>query len=140
MTPPSRSRTSVGTGIATPTTARAVGASESAYTCQAIATRNTPSPSSDTHIPLQSSRKSRWRSGVSIGTRPRRDDRALRRRRGAMLPGVRRLEEFHDAVGLHRPCEQEALAEVAAQAAEPAPLLLVLVSLRDDLELERLAT
>ena len=36
--------------------------------CQASATKNTPSPSRETHIPLHSSRKSRWRSGASRPT------------------------------------------------------------------------
>ena len=67
-TPPTSSRTIVGTVIAMPTIASAVGVFDSAYTCQAIATRNAPSPSSETDIPVQSRRKSRWRSGASERT------------------------------------------------------------------------
>ena len=50
--------------MAMPTMPIAVGPSLSWYTCQASATRNAPSPSSETHIPVHSSLKSRSRSGA----------------------------------------------------------------------------
>jgi hypothetical protein len=50
--------------MAIPTTDSAAGAFQTVYTCQAIATRKMPSPSSDTVIPDHSNRKSRWRSGA----------------------------------------------------------------------------
>ena len=49
--PPMSRQTIVGIVIAMPTLARAVGALDNAYTCQASATRNMPSPSSETLIP-----------------------------------------------------------------------------------------
>ena len=69
-TPPTSRNTIVGTVIAMPTTPIAAGASFSSYTCHASATRNAPSPSSETHMPIHRSRKSRSRSGVSS---PRRE-------------------------------------------------------------------
>ena len=64
-TPPGSRQTIVGTVIAIPTIESAAGAFQTAYTCQAIATRKMPSPSSDTVMPDHSSRKSRCRSGAS---------------------------------------------------------------------------
>ena len=64
-TPPGSRHTIVGMVIAIPTIASAAGAFQTAYTCHAIATRNTPSPTSDTVIPVHSSRKSRCRSGAN---------------------------------------------------------------------------
>ena len=54
----------VGTVMAMPTIESAVGALDSAYTCQAIATRKAPSPSSDPICPPHRSAKSRWRNGA----------------------------------------------------------------------------
>ena len=54
--PPISRHAIVGIVIAIPTVASAVGASDSVYTCHASATRNTPSPSSDTDMPPASSR------------------------------------------------------------------------------------
>ena len=68
-TPPISKKTMVGTVIAMPTTDIAVGAFDSSYTCQATATRKAPSPSSDTHIAIQSLRNSGSRSGRSRPTR-----------------------------------------------------------------------
>ena len=63
--PPNSSSTIVGMVIAMPTIDSAAGAFDSSYTCQAIATRKMPSPTSDAVIPIHSRRKSRWRSGAS---------------------------------------------------------------------------
>ena len=68
-TPPISSSTIVGTVIAIPTIESAVGAFESAYTCHAIATRNTPSPISEPVCPPHRSAKSRWRRGATRFTR-----------------------------------------------------------------------
>ena len=43
--------------MAMPTIESAVGASESSYTCHAIATRKMPSPRRDTTMPVQRRRK-----------------------------------------------------------------------------------
>jgi hypothetical protein len=58
-TPPSSKNAIVETLIAIPTIDRAVGTLESAYTCQASATKKIPSPSSEIDIPVHSRRKSR---------------------------------------------------------------------------------
>ena len=57
--------TTVGMVIAIPTIESAAGAFQSTYASQAIVIRKMPSPTSETAIPLQSTRKSRWRSGAS---------------------------------------------------------------------------
>ena len=54
---------------AIPTTASAAGAFERTYTCHAMATRKTPSPSREAHMPHHNSRKSRCFSGTSSRTR-----------------------------------------------------------------------
>ncbi len=59
----------VGTVIPIPRSERAAGAFQSSYACQAIAMRKMPSPSREIVIPLQSSRKSRPRSGARRFTR-----------------------------------------------------------------------
>jgi len=64
-TPPGSRQTMVGTVIAIPTTDSAAGAFQTAYTCQASATRKIPSPTSETVMPAHRSRKSRWRSGAN---------------------------------------------------------------------------
>jgi hypothetical protein len=58
----------------------AVGALDSEYVCQAIATNYMPSPSSDTVIPVHSSANSRSRSGDSIIRRGRRGPALLNAR------------------------------------------------------------
>ena len=55
----------VGTVMAMPAIASALGAFEIAYTCHVIATRNAPSPISEIVIPVHSTRKSRRRNGIS---------------------------------------------------------------------------
>ena len=64
-TPPSSRNTTVGTVIPMPTIESAAGAFQRTYASQAIAIRKMPSPTSETVMPLQSTRKSRWRSGDS---------------------------------------------------------------------------
>ena len=59
----------VGTVIAMPTSDIPAGPLDMAYTCQAKATRNAPSPSSDAVAPIHSRRKSRSRSGVRMPLR-----------------------------------------------------------------------
>src|SRR4051794_3805704 len=129
----------VGTVIAIPTSPIAVGASLSSYTCHATATRNAPSPSSETHMPTHSSRKSRCRSGVRSPLRStppeRSSDSWLCSIAGRCFAG----EEAQRGVGVHRPCEQEPLAERAAHLAQRVQLLGHLDALRDDLERERRA-
>src|SRR5687768_12697127 len=95
----------------------------------------TPSPTSETHMPLHSRRKSRWRSGDSRRTRSR---AGLSGMRAARLVG-RGAQVLQRGVGVHRPGEQEALTQVAAELAQAGPLLLVLDALGDDLEVQRLA-
>src|SRR4029078_12331954 len=116
-----------------------------------MATRKMRSPMRETHMPLQRSRKSRWRRGVSMRTRLKPPGRsrpsylwcigarglggALRRRRGRGLRG----QELDDALGVHGAGEREALALVAAEIAQGPPRLGELDAPRDDLELQRLA-
>src|SRR4029079_5100510 len=130
-TPPTSRNRMVGTVIAMPTTDSAVGASESAYTCQASATRNAPSPSNEMHIALHSRQKSRSRSGVSRPDRvspPLRSSASWlwcigRREAGVHAVGQVIRQERERGVGVHRACEQEALAELAAEVAQRLPLL-----------------
>jgi hypothetical protein len=49
-----------------PTIDRAAGAFQRTYASHAIATRKTPSPRSETVMPAQRRRKSRWRSGARV--------------------------------------------------------------------------
>ena len=62
-TPPSSASSTCGADTATPTIASADGVFESANTCHASAMSITPSPMSETVIPVQRMRKSRPRSG-----------------------------------------------------------------------------
>ena len=67
--PPTSRHAIVGSDIAMPTIDSAAGAFQSEYAVHAVATRKTPSPTSETLMPAQSRRKSRWRSGRSSPTR-----------------------------------------------------------------------
>jgi hypothetical protein len=64
-TPPSSRNATVGTVIPMPTIESAAGVFQSTYASQAIVIRKMPSPTSETAIPLQRTRKSRWRRGAS---------------------------------------------------------------------------
>src|SRR5436190_4457156 len=141
-TPPTSRNTIVGTVIAMPTTDSAVGASDSAYTCHASATRKAPSPSNDTQVAPHSRRKSRWRSGASRPVRltpPVRSSASwlwcIGRRDGRHVLG----EEREARVGIHRAGEEEALAELAPQLVQRLPLLGELDPFGDDLQTERRA-
>src|SRR5204862_477005 len=63
-TPPKRSMAMCGSVNASQTTARAVALFETARVCQPIATYQTPSPSSEIVLAVQSSRKSRLAKGA----------------------------------------------------------------------------
>src|SRR5581483_2827354 len=67
--PPISKQAIVGAVIAIPITDSAAGAFHSAYAVHAVATRNIPSPTSETLIPIHSRRKSRVRSGLKRPTR-----------------------------------------------------------------------
>src|SRR5271156_4368296 len=99
--------------MAIPSSDSAVGALDSVYASHAIATRNAPSPSSDTHRPANSSRKSRSRRTLlgAIG-------RSRHGRAGLDRVALRPARQVVDQVRrLHRVREVEALAELAAEIA-----------------------
>src|SRR5271166_864893 len=160
-TPPKRSRAIRGTVMAIPSSDSAAGAFDSVYACQARATRNAPSPSSDTERPAKSRRKSPLaRANPGCGRGVGRDARRTeglsrigrlsfalrrvaggRRRGGGLLAGAgggsRQIAA--EIPRLHRMGEVEALAELAAEVAQPAKLLIELDTLGDDLQVERAA-
>src|ERR1700751_5003944 len=130
-----------------PITASAPGAFQSLNAVQATAIKNTPSPTSETAIPVQRTRKSREaRSGRIRPTRARPPGRSRVSKLGC--PGgtpvgslepvvVLFLIEVRDESRLrHRASEQETLAELASEFTEGADLLGLLDPLCHDLEAE----
>src|SRR5215216_6485585 len=91
------------------------------------------------HMPLQSRRKSRWRSGARMPARsyPPAGSSAswLCSIGGALIAAGR--QELQRRVDVHRPGEVEPLAHLAAEIAERVPLLRELDPLGHDLEVER---
>src|ERR1019366_4935650 len=144
LTTPPKSRSTIsGVVIATPSSDSALGALESVYACQAIATRNAPSPSSDTQRPVNSSRKSRLANRLRLDAIVRGRHRLNRARHllGAFLAvALRSLRQIvHEEPRLHRVREVEALAQLAAEIAQTGELLVEFDALGYDLERERAA-
>src|SRR6476619_3243959 len=147
--PPASRQKIIGTVIATPITASAPGAFQRLNAVHAIAIRKMPSPTSETAIPIQRTRKSREaRRGRRSPTRARPPGRSRVSKLGCTRgTPVARLElvlaflvKVVDECRLsHRPREQESLTELAPQLAERADLLGLLDALCDDLEVEPLA-
>src|ERR1700751_250423 len=150
--PPASRQKIIGTVIATPITASAPGAFQRLNAVHAIAIRKMPSPTSETAIPIQRTRKSRdARSGRRRPTRARPPGRSRVSKLGCtrgtpvarlelvLVPVVLLVEVVDERRLRHRACEQESLAEFAPETAERADLLGLLDSLCDDFEVETLA-
>src|SRR3954451_18634633 len=145
ITPAGRRKASVGIVIPIPRIESAAGAFQRTYASQAIATRKMPSPSSETAIPAQSRRKSRWRSGARSFTREKPPGRSsaswLCSMRSRLLaePRLALEEVLEQRLVVHRLGEQEPLAELAPEVAERLDLLRELDPLRHHVEVEAVA-
>src|SRR5689334_1413087 len=139
IAPPKRRHAIVGTVIAIPTIESAAGVFQSEYAVHAIATRKTPSPTSDTVMPAQSRRKSRDLSGRSKPTRATPPGRSRPSKlccigvelRGDRLGVVRQVVVERPV--RHRASEDEALAEGEPEPLERIDLVTLLDTLGDHL-------
>src|SRR5690242_7804152 len=103
-----------------------------------------PSPTSETAMPLQRTRKSRCRSGARSRARSKPPGRSsaswlcciARRVEVGVGPFRPACEERGEVRAGHRTGEQEALADLAAEVVQGALLLRELDALGDDVEVE----